>query len=336
MMTNRNLIFAGSGLLAVGLFLPIVTLPILGTVNLFGNGGNLNAIALLVLAALAGGLALKDRLAEALWPGLGAAGILLYGFVRLQYAISQMRASLDDLADNPFAGLVQGAMSSVQLQWGWLILAAGVGLIIYGAFRSRPPGKLFVFPDKIARGVAAASAAALLIAPGMDLIGTIGAKDAATPDDVATARGPAVDAPAAGAGNEARVDQEEAAYIARHLQVYELNAKYFDSILDGRVPGVTFKVKNNGDRTLNRVKVRVVFQDAEGNPIAEEEYTPVLVSSYSYGDGNRPLRPNYISQQDRGNFWAAKSVPSEWQAGRAVATITEIEFAPEGDVEPAP
>lgn len=332
-MTNRNLIFVGSGLLAVGLFLPIVTLPILGTVNLFGNGGNLNAIALLALAVIAGGLALKERPADVLWPALAAAGILLYGFIRLQYAISQMRASLDDLADNPFAGLVQGAMSSVQLQWGWLILAAGAGLMIYGAFRSREPGKLFVFPDRIAQGVAAASAVALLIGPGMDLVGTVGAKGA---EDVSTAESGGSDAATARSGNEARADQEEAAYIARHLQVYELNAKYFDSILDGRVPGVTFKVKNNGDRTLNRVTVRVVFQDAAGNPIAEEEYSPVLVSSYSYGDGNRPLRPNYISQQERGNFWAAKSVPSEWQAGRAVATITEIEFAPEGDVEPAP
>ena len=46
-------------------------------------------------------------------------------------------------------------------------------------------------------------------------------------------------------------------------------------------PGVEFKIKNNGTETLEMVKVTVYFKDAQGNTIAEEDYTPVLVSEFS-------------------------------------------------------
>lgn len=333
-VTNRNLMFVGSGLLAFGLFMPIVTLPIVGTVSLFGNGGNVAAISLLALAVLATGLAAKERLGDALWPGAVAVGILIYCFGRLQHGIGQMRNSLRELEDNPFAGLAEGAVNAVQIQWGWLPLFGGAALIVYVAWKSRPDGRagLFVFPDGIAKGAAVAAALALMSAPIFDLMNGVwsvppsstNAVDGTLEEEMLADNGQSGEP-----GVSVRPSREEAAYIAQHLEVYELEAKYFDSILDGRVPGVTFKVKNNGERTLNRVTVRVVFQDAAGQPIAEEEYSPVLVSSYSFGDANTPLRPNYISQQDRGSFYTAKSVPSEWQVGQATARITEIEFAPD-------
>jgi hypothetical protein len=90
---------------------------------------------------------------------------------------------------------------------------------------------------------------------------------------------------------------------------------------------VDFKIQNNGDRTLNKVTVRVIFFDAAGTPISEEEYHPVVVSAYSIGD-NTPLRPHYIWQQESDKFYEAKNVPSEWAEGKATATITEIEFGP--------
>jgi hypothetical protein len=325
-VTNRNIVFVGAALLVVGLFTPIVTMPMIGAVNLFGNGGNITGLILMALAALAAGLALKDRTADGFWPGAAAVGILIYCFGRLQYGMAQMRASLKALEGNPFAGIAEGAMGAVQIQWGWLVLAAGAGLVVYGALKDRntTPLKLFAFPDNTGRVVAALSLAALLALPAMDLIGA--AKTPARSEAETSDPGAPV---ASTTDDEATPTRAEAAYIADHLQVYELEAKYFNSVLDGRVPGVTFKVKNNGPRTLNKVVVRVVFYDAAGQPIAEEEYTPVLVSSYNFGDSNTPLRPNYISQQDRGSFYTAKSVPTEWQTGRATATITDIEFGPD-------
>ncbi len=118
----------------------------------------------------------------------------------------------------------------------------------------------------------------------------------------------------------------KAAYIRRHLVLYDVQAKYKDSLLDGKVAGVLFKLRNNGDRSLDEVKVTVYFKDAGGAVIHEEDYYPVLVSDFSVGD-NTPLKPGYIWQMESGKFYEAKSVPSEWQEGAVQAKITDVQFS---------
>ena len=96
--------------------------------------------------------------------------------------------------------------------------------------------------------------------------------------------------------------------------------------LEGRVPGVRFKLRNKGDRTLSKVQVTAYFKNASGAVIAEESYHPVLVTEFSFGN-NKPLRPNYIWQQKRGTFYKADAVPSERQVGAVAAKVTDIEFS---------
>ena len=116
----------------------------------------------------------------------------------------------------------------------------------------------------------------------------------------------------------------KADYIKNDLELYDFSARYQDSILDGRVPGVDFKLHNKGARTLQKVEVTVYFKDAAGNVIWEEKYFPVLVTEF--GTDNTPLKPGYIWQMESGHFYAAKKVPSEWQEGSARAVVTDIEF----------
>lgn len=112
----------------------------------------------------------------------------------------------------------------------------------------------------------------------------------------------------------------------KNVELYDFEAKYYNSYLDKDVAGVNFKIKNKGDKTLKKVEVTVYFQDANGNTIAEEDYNPVLVSSYNYMGDNKPLKPNYIWQMEKDKFYQAKSVPNEWKEGSATAKITDIEF----------
>lgn len=125
----------------------------------------------------------------------------------------------------------------------------------------------------------------------------------------------------------------EEVYIRDNIELYEFEAKYMASVLDGRIPGVAFKLRNKGDRTLDRVKVVVFFKDAPGAVIAEEEYLPVLVSEWNSSSDNKPLKPGYIWQMERGKFYAAKSVPTEWKGGAAEAKVTEIRFASASDAK---
>ena len=125
----------------------------------------------------------------------------------------------------------------------------------------------------------------------------------------------------------ARQQQREAdaASYAGKIDVYEVEAKYMNAVLDGRVPGILFKLRNNGDRTLTRVQVTVYFKDATGAVIAEEDFNPVLVTSFSTRN-NKPLKPGYVWQMDANRFMSAKSVPSEWAEGSVDLEITDIAF----------
>lgn len=326
-MRNQNLAHVGAALLIVGLFTPIVSMPIVGNVSLFNNGSNISAMVLLLLAVGAAVLAAKGLEQDVLWPGSGASAILIYAFGRLQYGLSEMRESVTkELAGNPFAGIAQAAVGTVQVQWGWLVLATGAGLLVYSGLVARRESAESKVRSSTgtARLVAGASVFLLVVAVGWDLIGrgdtTQPARAAISPVD-SVASSTSTDAPQG-------PSREEASYIGEHLQLYDLEAKYFDSILDGQVPGVTFKLKNTGNRTLNEVEVRVEFMDENGQAIAEEEYHPVLVSEYNVSGDNTPLRPNYIWQGEPDQFYSAKSVPSEWAEGKARAIITDIEFAP--------
>lgn len=119
---------------------------------------------------------------------------------------------------------------------------------------------------------------------------------------------------------------QNAEYIAQHVELYDVSAKYMNAALDGRVPGVLFKIRNNGDRSLDRVEVTIYFKDAAGRVIAEEDYHPVLVSEYSFSGNNKPLKPGYIWQMEKGKFYSAKKVPDEWEEGSIDAAITEVRF----------
>ncbi|WCP72177.1 hypothetical protein [Sphingomonas hankookensis] len=331
MTTTRNFALAGAALLIVGLFCPIVTVPILGNVNLFNDGTSLTALALLALAVVGGAVALNGRERDTFWPGVAASVLLVYHFAVLQYRLSQMRNSMDQLKDNPFAGIAKAAVGTIQLQWGWLVLAAGAGLLIYAAVQARKEASepATNAPDSASRTISSVSALLAVAVIGWTLYvdNFKGAGNSAVAGD-ATSASAETGASDMSGSTASGPSPEEGAYIRDNLRVYDLKAKYYDSILDGRIPGVDFKLKNSGDRTLDRVTVKVVFQDALGKAIAEEEYNPVWVIENSYSsDNNTPLRPNYIWQNEKDKFYSAKSVPSEWATGKVTATITHIEFA---------
>lgn len=325
-MNNRAMGFAGAGLLIVGLFLPIATLPFLGSVTLMSNGFNFVAIGLLILGLLSGFLVWADRRGALIWTGGAALLTVIYMFGRLQWSMTQMRSSMaEELEGNPFAGLAQTAMASVGLQWGWLILAAGPALLVYVAVQDRKAkgSRLFSVGAGIERIAAGISVLALLIAPVQDVWGYFSASD-----EVEVSSSSVLSSPATQSETSSGPSAEEATYISNSLRLYEFEAKYYDSLLDGRTPGVDFKIKNEGDRTISSLTVKVVFYDADDQPIAEELYYPVNVGGFSMGNEDSPLRPNYIWQQERDRFYTAKNVPSEWSEGSARATITDIEFDP--------
>ena len=130
MTDSRNLAFIGAALLFVGAFTPLISVPILGSVNYFQNGKG-DGVFIVLLAAATLLLAGIRWTRFVLFTGLAAAAVMGWTWWRIRSGIAEIRAQIDsDLSDNPFRGLAERAADSIQLQWGWAVLLLGAAVTI--------------------------------------------------------------------------------------------------------------------------------------------------------------------------------------------------------------
>ena len=125
--------FGGAFLNFIGVFMPIVKVPIRGGMNYFQNGKG-DGVVILVLAGLAVYFLLTERVKKLYISGIGSLVMLCFTFVYFQTKMHDIKTSMDsELAGNPFRGFADIAVQSVQLQWGWVVLIVGSCLIIASA-----------------------------------------------------------------------------------------------------------------------------------------------------------------------------------------------------------
>jgi hypothetical protein len=130
---KQTLGLIGSIALMIGVFSPLVSMPMMGAVNYFQNGKGLGAIVF-ILALVSLALSLFKKY-SALWlTGLASVGSLIFSFIKFQIVISDMKSSASkNLEGNPFRGIADMAVNSIQLQWGWGLLLTGGILLIASA-----------------------------------------------------------------------------------------------------------------------------------------------------------------------------------------------------------
>lgn len=133
MNTKQLLGVIGSVILFVGVFSPVVSAPFTGDMNYFRNGKP-EGIIVLVLAVTSLVLALTKNHKWMWITGISSLGAILFTFIDFQSRMSEIKSELDStLAGNPFRGIADMALQSVQLQWGWALLVIGSGLIVASA-----------------------------------------------------------------------------------------------------------------------------------------------------------------------------------------------------------
>jgi len=131
--TKQLLGLLGSAILFVGVFAPIVSIPIMGNMNYFQNGKG-DGVIVLVLAVISLILVLLKKFKGLWFTGLGSMAIMTFTFINFQMALSNTRTQMEtELTGNPFRGIADMAMQSVQIQWGWALLIIGVVLLIASA-----------------------------------------------------------------------------------------------------------------------------------------------------------------------------------------------------------
>jgi len=131
--TKQLLGLIGSAILFVGVFTPIISIPIMGNMNYFQNGKG-DGTFVLVLAVISLILVLLKKFKGLWFTGLGSIAIMTFTFINFQMALVNTRTQMEtELKGNPFRGIADMAMQSVQIQWGWALLIIGVVLLIASA-----------------------------------------------------------------------------------------------------------------------------------------------------------------------------------------------------------
>ena len=127
-MNTKQLIgIIGATILAIGVFMPIVHVPIMGNMNYFQNGEGVGTIVLF-LAIISLILAFVEKYKGLWFTGIGSLIIILNTIINLQSTISQKES---EFANNPFLGIV---VQLIQFQWGLAVLIIGAVLIIISAW----------------------------------------------------------------------------------------------------------------------------------------------------------------------------------------------------------
>lgn len=128
----RNLGLVGSALLILGTFVPILSLPIVGTMNYFSNGQG-DGVFVIGIAAVSFLLIGLKRFRWLWLTGIASLALIGYAFFNFVLGMRQMGS---EVAQDDAFGLGSLMMQSVQLQWGWLVLVAGSVLTLLAARQS--------------------------------------------------------------------------------------------------------------------------------------------------------------------------------------------------------
>lgn len=113
-------------------------------------------------------------------------------------------------------------------------------------------------------------------------------------------------------------------YAEQYIQIKNVNCGYMNSLLNGRIPGITLEIKNTGDKTISKLTLTIYFQDENGNDIYEDNM--YIIDAGSLFDDFGVLKPNYSWKNDNGTFKSFDNVPSEWKEGAIRFEITELKF----------
>lgn len=136
-MKDREIALAGAGVFAVGTLFPILSLPIVGSMNFFANS-SMSWQGLLIWAC-AGTCAYffhKEDLKKARISTLvSAAMVLLFLLMNFFKLSSAKKEVLSSLKDDSFSGIVKATVNNIGLSWGWIIIIAGLCGMLYVAYK---------------------------------------------------------------------------------------------------------------------------------------------------------------------------------------------------------
>lgn len=131
----KSLGIIGAAILAIGCFMPILSMPIVGNMTYIQNGGG-DGVIVLIAAGAGAFFSHKESRKGMLASGFAAAGVMLITLINIQMKISEFKTAMAGEM-GMFSGLGNALAQSIQLQWGWAVLGIGAGLLIHSGFKTK-------------------------------------------------------------------------------------------------------------------------------------------------------------------------------------------------------
>lgn len=124
-ITKRQFVgYAGAVLLALGIFMPVYSLPLFGSFSYYAVGNNAG-IAMLIFAIASAAIVAIRKYKLLYVTGFMSLLLLVFSFLTLDSTISCVTAGM---RDSPIGSLFA---SAIQYQWGWIVLLIGSIVITY-------------------------------------------------------------------------------------------------------------------------------------------------------------------------------------------------------------
>ena len=124
--SNNSFYFGLIGCFALigGVFVPLISAPIMGSINYF-QGGSGDGVLILILAGISLLLILTKKYKGLYLTGLLSSGLIIYTFTQIRGNLTQSGEDFGIFGDL--------AADMVQYQWGWALLIIGVITIFISA-----------------------------------------------------------------------------------------------------------------------------------------------------------------------------------------------------------
>jgi len=119
----------GSILLIVGVFMPVMSVPFIGGVDYFrdGTGDGVFVLGLGVVSLI---LVMAKRYKWLVATSSLTICMLMFTLIQFHRNMARIKEQYEAQTEgNPFAGLGQLALDSIQLQWGWAPLFLGAIMV---------------------------------------------------------------------------------------------------------------------------------------------------------------------------------------------------------------
>lgn len=137
-MKNRDLAFIGIALTILGTFCPLITVPFLGSVNFYSNGGlaSIDGLLLLGFSAWVAADLFKENYLSIKWKSFFIIGDILVGIFLTYMNVQKIKNEYkSEMAGNPFSEFGEALISPAGLSWGWAIMLIGAGILLFASLK---------------------------------------------------------------------------------------------------------------------------------------------------------------------------------------------------------